>query len=86
MNVFVLSYDYSNGYEISLVWIVFTANSRILHDEGNTVQILGIRHPKLSQCLWPPLFQTINILMLIFEFVENLTSLSILTSNILKFL
>ena len=48
MNIFILSYDYSDGYEISLVWIVYTANSRILHDKENTVRILGIRHPKLS--------------------------------------
>ena len=86
MNIFILSYGSSYGYEISLVRIVYAANSRILHHKENTVRILGTRHPKLSYCLWPPLFETSNILKLIIEFVENLTSLSILTSNILKFL
>ena len=38
MNIFILSYDYSDGYEISLVWIVYTANSRILRDKENTVR------------------------------------------------
>ena len=48
MNIFILSYGYSYGYEISLGRIVCAANSRILHDKENTVRILGIRHPKLS--------------------------------------
>ena len=48
MNIFILSYCYSYGYEISLVRIVYEANSRILYDKENTVRILGIRHPKLS--------------------------------------
>ena len=48
MNIFILSYGYSYGYEISLVRIVYAANSWILLDKENTVRILGIRHPKLS--------------------------------------
>ena len=48
MNIFILSYGSSYGYEISLVRIVYAANSRILHHKENTVRILRTRHPKLS--------------------------------------
>ena len=48
MNIFILSYGYSYGYEISLIRIVYAANSSILHDKENSVRILGTGHPKLS--------------------------------------
>ena len=43
MNIFILSYGSSYGYEISLVRIVYAANSRILHHKENTVRILRTR-------------------------------------------
>ena len=47
----------------------------------------SIQHNKESECFWPPLFKKKNgISRRIDEFSDNLTSLSIFTSNIKQFL
>ena len=84
---YTLSFNYCYRYEINLAWIMYTANSSILHrkekknwpDTGHLTSIL-------SECFWPLLFQTNWISRRINEFSDNLTSLSIFTSNIKQFL
>ena len=45
--LYILSVNYSYRYEITLVRIMYAANSSILHGKEKTGQILGTRHQYL---------------------------------------
>ena len=58
--------------------ILYSKDKTVLCDTGHLISIL-------SECFWPPLFQTNQILRRINKLSENLTSLSIFTLNIKQF-
>ena len=84
--LYILSFNYCYRYEINLPWIMNAANSLILHSKEKKWLDTGLLTSILSECFWPPLFQTNWISGRIYEFSDNLTSLSNFTLNITQFL